>query len=265
MERFELQPLSLPEVSGLVEHVLAGPVHSLSSTRLWQQTQGNALYLRHLLDGEVAAGRIARHAGMWMWDGQPAVSPALAEFVDTQIGRAPASVRAVLRCARGERAAGRRHPGQPHRPGRRRRGRSPPSGARRRGRAPRGSVVGADRLWRGTVHQFTSTAETARAHRDGIGADGNLGSASAITTRRARRRLGSHARPGALPQPRRRRQCNSWISHSPRVARRSPERVDHRPATRGRMPGDRLMMSIRSVEGHLFRASQRVGATAASS
>ena len=96
LERLELQPLSLPETSGLVEHVLGGPVHSLSSTRLWHHTQGNALYLRHLLDGEIAAGRIARHSGMWMWEGQPSVSPALAELVDTQIGQAPASVRAVL-------------------------------------------------------------------------------------------------------------------------------------------------------------------------
>ena len=54
LERLELQPLSLSEITGLVEHVVDGPVDSFSAQRLWQYTQGNALYLRHLLDNEVA-------------------------------------------------------------------------------------------------------------------------------------------------------------------------------------------------------------------
>ncbi len=71
LERLELQPLSLPEITGLVEHVLGGPVDSFSAQRLWQYTQGNALYLRHLLDNEVNAGRMAQRSGVWLWDGQP--------------------------------------------------------------------------------------------------------------------------------------------------------------------------------------------------
>jgi DNA-binding CsgD family transcriptional regulator len=96
LERLELQPLSLPEIAGLVEHALGGPVHTLCARRLWEHTQGNVLYLRHLLDGEVSAGRIARHSGVWLWEGRPAVSPALAELVDARIGQAPTSVQGVL-------------------------------------------------------------------------------------------------------------------------------------------------------------------------
>ena len=96
LDRLELQPLALAETTRLVEHVLDGPVHSLCARRLWQHTQGNALYLRHLLDGEVSAGRIARPSGMWLWEGQPELSPTLAELVDARIGRAPTSVRGVL-------------------------------------------------------------------------------------------------------------------------------------------------------------------------
>ena len=63
LERLELQPLSLAETTTLVEHVLDGPVDSFSAQRLWQYTQGNALYLRHLLDNEVIAGRMTQRSG----------------------------------------------------------------------------------------------------------------------------------------------------------------------------------------------------------
>lgn len=96
LERLELQPLSLPETTALVEHVLGGRVHSLCARRLWQYTQGNVLYLRHLLDSEVDAGRISCPSGMWFWDGQPELSPTLAELVEAGVARAPGAVRGVL-------------------------------------------------------------------------------------------------------------------------------------------------------------------------
>jgi DNA-binding CsgD family transcriptional regulator len=96
LQRLELQPLSLAETTRLVEHVLDGPVHSFSAQRLWQYTQGNALYLRHLLDNEVSAGRIARPSGIWLWEGEPELSPTLAELVEARIARTPRPVRDVL-------------------------------------------------------------------------------------------------------------------------------------------------------------------------
>jgi DNA-binding NarL/FixJ family response regulator len=96
LERLELQPLSMPEIAGLVEHVLGGPVHSFSAQQLWQYTQGNALYLRHLLDNEVNAGRMAQRSGVWIWDGRPALSPTLVELLQARIAEAPRSVRDVL-------------------------------------------------------------------------------------------------------------------------------------------------------------------------
>jgi DNA-binding NarL/FixJ family response regulator len=96
LERLELQPLSLAETTSLLEHVLDGPVHSLSAQRLWQYTQGNALYLHHLLDSELGAGRIVQRSGVWLWDGQPELSPTLAELVEARIAQAPQPVREVL-------------------------------------------------------------------------------------------------------------------------------------------------------------------------
>ncbi|MGE0214705.1 AAA family ATPase [Mycolicibacterium sp.] len=96
LPRLELQPLSLAETTRLAEEVLTGPVHSRSARGLWQYTQGNVLYLRHLLDSEIESGRMARHGNVWLWDGQPALSPTLAELVDARISRAPGPVRDVL-------------------------------------------------------------------------------------------------------------------------------------------------------------------------
>ncbi|HVQ52882.1 MAG TPA: helix-turn-helix transcriptional regulator, partial [Mycobacterium sp.] len=96
LERLELQPLSLPEIVSLVEHVLGGPVDSFSAQRLWQYTQGNALYLRHLLENEVTAGRMAQHSGVWLWDGQPQISPTLAELLEARMVQVPGTVCDVL-------------------------------------------------------------------------------------------------------------------------------------------------------------------------
>jgi len=96
LQRLELQPLSLTEVTRLAEHVLDGPVHSASAKRLWQYTQGNALYLRHLLESEVKAERIKQHSGVWLWDGQPELSPTLKDLLHARIADVPRAVREVL-------------------------------------------------------------------------------------------------------------------------------------------------------------------------
>lgn len=96
LDRLDVQPLSRPEITDLVEHVLDGPVDSLSAQRLWQFTEGNALYLRHLLDNEVHAGRMTQRSGVWLWDGQPRLSPTLMELVEARMAHVPPPVREIL-------------------------------------------------------------------------------------------------------------------------------------------------------------------------
>ena len=96
LERLELQPLSPPEIADLVEHVLGGPVDSFSAQRLWQYTQGNALYLRLVLENEVSAGRMTERSGVWLWDGKPRLSPTLVELLETRMAEVPAPVHEVL-------------------------------------------------------------------------------------------------------------------------------------------------------------------------
>jgi predicted ATPase len=49
VERIEVQALSRAETAELVEVALGGPVDGLTIERLWQLSQGNALYLRELI------------------------------------------------------------------------------------------------------------------------------------------------------------------------------------------------------------------------
>lgn len=96
LDRLELQPLSLREITDLVEHMLGGPVDSYSAQRLWQYTQGNALYLHHLLENEVSSGQLTQRSGVWLWDGNPRLSPTLAQLLGTRLAQAPGPVRDVL-------------------------------------------------------------------------------------------------------------------------------------------------------------------------
>ncbi|QFZ20873.1 helix-turn-helix transcriptional regulator [Saccharothrix syringae] len=89
LPRLELEPLSCPQTAALVETRLGGPVDDAAVRRLWSITQGDALYLRQLVDHEVASGRLRESVGVWRWSGRLDLSPALLELVSTRIGELP--------------------------------------------------------------------------------------------------------------------------------------------------------------------------------
>jgi DNA-binding NarL/FixJ family response regulator len=92
LDRLEVQPLSEAETAALLEAVLGGPVDSGAVGRLWAFTRGNTLFLRQLVDGELAAGQLAQASGVWRWSGRPAVSAGLAELVSARMGALPADL-----------------------------------------------------------------------------------------------------------------------------------------------------------------------------
>lgn len=85
LSRLDLVPLSDGSTRGLIERTLGGAVDSRSAHRFWKLTAGNALFLRQLLNDQVAAGRIRQVAGVWMWDDNVAVSPSLSDAVGRQL------------------------------------------------------------------------------------------------------------------------------------------------------------------------------------
>jgi DNA-binding CsgD family transcriptional regulator len=95
-ERLDLQPLSHDETAALLSSTLDGPVDADAAQRLWMLTRGNPLYLRNIVEQEVADGRLATKHGYWWWTGDPIVAPGLVELVESRIGDLPAPVADVI-------------------------------------------------------------------------------------------------------------------------------------------------------------------------
>ncbi|MFC7671778.1 LuxR C-terminal-related transcriptional regulator [Mycolicibacterium sp. GCM10028919] len=95
-DRLEVQPLSLDATAALLSATLAGAVDPDTAQRLWQLTLGNTLYLRNIVEQEVADGRIALQHGLWRWTGDPIMPPGLVEFIESRIGALPMPVGEVI-------------------------------------------------------------------------------------------------------------------------------------------------------------------------
>ncbi|MBD3943184.1 helix-turn-helix transcriptional regulator [Microbacterium sp. NEAU-LLC] len=96
LPRLEVQPLAADEITVLVEAALDGQLEAAASARLFQLSQGNVLYLRQMVEGELDAGRLAPMHGVWRWGGMPRLSPSLTELVEQRIDSQPDTVRDVL-------------------------------------------------------------------------------------------------------------------------------------------------------------------------
>ncbi|HEY5842071.1 MAG TPA: LuxR C-terminal-related transcriptional regulator, partial [Mycobacterium sp.] len=89
LARLDLEPLSQVATRAVVEDVLDGPVDARSAKRVWRLTGGNALFIQQLVKDQVAAGRIRLVAGVWLWDGDVAVSQSMSDLVGNRLDRLP--------------------------------------------------------------------------------------------------------------------------------------------------------------------------------
>jgi DNA-binding CsgD family transcriptional regulator len=87
LARLDLDPLSEEASQAMVEDLLGGPIAARSAKRFWQLTGGNPLYLQQLVRDQVAADRIRKAAGFWIWDGGVAVSQSMSDLVGSQLDR----------------------------------------------------------------------------------------------------------------------------------------------------------------------------------
>ncbi|HTM85630.1 MAG TPA: helix-turn-helix transcriptional regulator, partial [Mycobacterium sp.] len=94
--RLDLQPLSLDETSTLLSAVLAGSVDPDAVQRLWKLTRGNVLYLRNIVEQEVADGRLVKQHGSWRWIGGLIMPRSLVELLESRIGTLPGPVSDVI-------------------------------------------------------------------------------------------------------------------------------------------------------------------------
>jgi DNA-binding CsgD family transcriptional regulator len=92
----DLQPLSGDETTTLLSATLNGSVDSDAAQRLWKLTRGNVLYLRNIVEQEVADGRIVQQQGRWRWIGDPIMPPGLVELIESRIRALPTPVSDVI-------------------------------------------------------------------------------------------------------------------------------------------------------------------------
>lgn len=95
-DRLDLQPLSMDETATLLTATLEGAVDPDAARRLWKLTRGNALYLRNIVEQEIADGRFAKHQGYWRWTGDPVLPPGLVELIASRMGALPSRVSDVI-------------------------------------------------------------------------------------------------------------------------------------------------------------------------
>lgn len=95
-DELDLQPLSLEETTSLLSAVLDGSVDPDAAQRLWKLTRGNVLYLRNIVEQEVADGRLVQQHGLWRWIGDPKVPSGLVQLIESRIGALPAPVSDVV-------------------------------------------------------------------------------------------------------------------------------------------------------------------------
>lgn len=85
-DRLDVQPLASTATAALLSAALGGDVESASVSRLSELTLGNLLYLRQIVEREVADGRLARAHGMWQWSGEPTLPCGLIELIEAELG-----------------------------------------------------------------------------------------------------------------------------------------------------------------------------------
>jgi DNA-binding CsgD family transcriptional regulator/tetratricopeptide (TPR) repeat protein len=95
-ERLDLKPLPPGETAKLLSATLGGSVAPDAALRLWKLTHGNALYLRNIVEQELADGRLVTERGCWRWAGDPVMPPGLTELIESRIGDLPAPVSDVI-------------------------------------------------------------------------------------------------------------------------------------------------------------------------
>ncbi|MCP3801421.1 LuxR family transcriptional regulator [Allokutzneria sp. A3M-2-11 16] len=86
VEVFEVRPLSAVEVTDLLHGVLGGPVAGLTAELLCHNSQGNPLFLRHLIDSGLESGALAERDGVWCWNGPLTPHARLGDAVAAAIG-----------------------------------------------------------------------------------------------------------------------------------------------------------------------------------
>ncbi|GAA5045138.1 helix-turn-helix transcriptional regulator [Nocardia callitridis] len=94
--RIDLRPFTQRQSVDLVETMLGGQLEGFTANLMWEASGGNALYLRHLVEGGLDAGSLRQVNGVWQLRGRAAVTSELAALLEDRVEQLPESVLNVL-------------------------------------------------------------------------------------------------------------------------------------------------------------------------
>jgi len=97
LERLHLTAFTREQCVALIEQALGGRVEGLSADLMWEASGGNALFVRHLVEGALEAGTLSQVRGVWQLRGRAAVTSELASLLDSRIDALPDDVLHALR------------------------------------------------------------------------------------------------------------------------------------------------------------------------
>lgn len=81
LARVDIQPFSRDETAKMLERVLGGPVETVSADKVFTVSDGNLLYLRHLVEGALSSGALRRVEGVWQLRGEMILTPSIRHVV----------------------------------------------------------------------------------------------------------------------------------------------------------------------------------------
>lgn len=88
----DLTPFSKAESIRLIESVLGGHLEGLSADLMWEASGGNALFLRHMVEGALETRVLREVNGVWQLRGRTAITSELASLLEDRIDDLPESV-----------------------------------------------------------------------------------------------------------------------------------------------------------------------------
>ncbi len=97
LQRLHLTPFTKEQCVSLIEAALGGRVEGLSADLMWEASGGNALFVRHLVEGALEAGTLRQVRGVWQLRGRTAVTSELASLLDCRVDQLPDNVLHALR------------------------------------------------------------------------------------------------------------------------------------------------------------------------
>lgn len=97
IRRIDLEHMVRDQVDGLLQRVLGGPLSRRALHALFSASGGNPLFLRELVLGAIAQGKLTLNDGVWDTSEEPLpVTPHLRDLIAGRIASSPPAARALL-------------------------------------------------------------------------------------------------------------------------------------------------------------------------